>query len=110
MSLFCLLIFASAVYAQNPSWLNSLASGGTVLVGWLVEVLTGVALVVFFWGLVKFISQSGDEKAVASGKQLMVWGVIGLFVIIAVWGLVEILQNFFVWGGPSGQLSPPQTS
>ena len=65
------------------------AAGG--LVADIVLVLIIVALLVFFWGLVKFIAKAGDEKAVEEGRNLMVWGVISLFVMITVWGLVNFI-------------------
>lgn len=57
----------------------------------LIPVLIGLALLLFIWGLVKFIFASGDEKEVAVGKQRMIWGIIALFVIVSVWGLVALL-------------------
>jgi len=64
------------------------------LVSNLVKLAIALALLVFFWGLVKFIFKiGGDEKAVAQGRPLMIWGLVALFVIISVWGLVRLLQT-----------------
>ena len=104
-----LFLFAGSVSAQNSAWLNSVVGGGMSLVGDLTMLLTSVAFGIFLYGLVRFITQTGDEKAVDSGKQLMIWGVVALFVIIATWGLVEILQNIFVWGGATETMTVPQT-
>jgi hypothetical protein len=57
----------------------------------LIPVLIGLGLVLFIWGLVQFIFASGDEAAVKEGKQRMIWGIIALFVIVAVWGLVNLM-------------------
>lgn len=59
----------------------------------IIPVLIGVAVVVFFWGLVKFIAHADDEKAVTEGKQFMVWGMVGLFVIVALWSIVGFIQE-----------------
>lgn len=53
----------------------------------LVSILLTVAVIVFFFGMVKYI-QSLSEKEKKVGKDLMFWGVIALFVMVAVWGLV----------------------
>ena len=67
------------------------AFGGVM--GKLIWVFFAVALLVFFWGLVKFIFRvGGDEKAVEEGKNIMIWGVVSLFVMLTVWGLVEFLR------------------
>lgn len=50
------------------------------------------ALIVFFWGLVKYIGKSGDGDGTAEGRRLMVWGVIGFFVLFSLWGIVAFLQ------------------
>ncbi len=70
----------------------------TLLGTWLKALLpitTGIALLVFIWGMVIFISKSGDSEARAEGRQRMVWGVIALFVIVSIWGLVGFIGNTF---------------
>jgi uncharacterized membrane protein YidH (DUF202 family) len=65
-------------------------------VGYIVDFLTiliaGIALLVFFWGLVKFINTASAEGK-AEGKNFMLWGVIALFVMVSVWGLVRFIQG-----------------
>lgn len=67
-------------------------------VGDIVKLLTvvaaAIALLVFFWGLVKFIFKvGGDEKAVTEGRKMMIWGIIALFVMMSVWGIVSLIQS-----------------
>lgn len=54
--------------------------------------VSSLALLVFLWGLVKFISQAGDPEAVKSGKSIMIWGVVALFVMVSIWGIVNFIQ------------------
>src|SRR3989344_3922984 len=61
----------------------------------VVPLILTLTMVVFIWGLAQFILASGDEKKVASGKQLMIWGIIGFFVAVSVWGIVAMLTNTF---------------
>jgi hypothetical protein len=58
-----------------------------------------VAIVVFFWGLIQYLANIGGEDAAKKGIQLMVWGIIALFVMVSVWGLIRLLQNTFGVGG-----------
>ncbi|MBI2673724.1 MAG: hypothetical protein HYX23_00365 [Candidatus Zambryskibacteria bacterium] len=63
------------------------------LINPLIVILVGVALLVFIWGLIKFIFRvGGDENAIEGGKQLMIWGLIALFVMISVWGIIRLVQ------------------
>lgn len=59
-----------------------------------VPVIFALAFLVFIWGIFKYFIQGGhDEEARDSGKNLMLWGLIGFFVMVSVWGLVNILVN-----------------
>jgi len=64
-----------------------------------IPVVAGMTLLVFFWGLVKFIfAVGGDEAAVAEGKNLMIWGILALFVMVAIWGILRFLTGEFGFG------------
>ena len=59
-----------------------------------LPVIAALALLVFLWGLVRFIFRvSGDEKAVDEGKNLMKWGLIALFILVSFWGIIEIVHE-----------------
>jgi len=62
-----------------------------ILGNYVIPVLFAIALVVFLWGVVQYITAGGDEEKRKSGKQTMIWGIVGLFVMVAVWGLVNLL-------------------
>mgnify|MGYP003424363703 FL=1 len=63
------------------------------IVGLVIPLLLGLAVLVFMWGIVKFIAHAEDEKTHEEGKQLMVYGMIGLFVIVSLWGIVGFLHE-----------------
>lgn len=56
-------------------------------------IVVGIALLVFFWGLVKFIFAQGNEDAKEQGKRLMIGGVIALFVIVSVVGIINFIGD-----------------
>jgi hypothetical protein len=68
-----------------------IAVGGVVSRSILI--VNGLALFWFFWGLMKFIFKAGDEKAQEEGRNIMLWGILALFVMTSVWGLVNFLGN-----------------
>jgi len=61
----------------------------------VIPLLFAIAIVAFVWGVVKFIAHSEDEAKRESGKQLMIWGIVGLTVMLGVWGLVGIVGGTF---------------
>lgn len=60
----------------------------------VVPVLIALAVVYFVWGVVSYVI-SDDEEAKSKGRDRIIYGIIGLAVIIAMWGLVKILTNTF---------------
>lgn len=62
----------------------------------LVPLIFALAFFVFIWGVfLYFISGGHDEEKQAKGKSLMLYGLIGFFVMVSVWGLVNILVGTF---------------
>lgn len=61
----------------------------------LVPILIGVAVVVLLWGVVQMIAGAGDEEKRKAGRQKIVWGIIGIVVMVAIFGLVEFVIDAF---------------
>lgn len=61
----------------------------------LIGLLFTVAFILFLWGAVNFIFNSGDQDAQTKGKTHMLWGVLGMFIMVSVLGLLRILLNTF---------------
>lgn len=61
----------------------------------LLPIVIALALLYFFWGLAKFILNSGDEDAQKAGRNIMLWGIIAFFVMVSVWGIVNFFGDAF---------------
>ena len=62
----------------------------------LVPLVFAIAFLVFIWGVFQyFILSGGDKEKREEGQKLMLYGIIGFFVMVAVWGLVNILLSTF---------------
>ena len=59
----------------------------------LIALITAVAIVVFFWGLAMFIRTGAGSKDHTEGRNLMVWGVIALFVMASVYSIVNFIAT-----------------
>ena len=73
------------------------------LVNKLVPILIALGVIVFLWGILKFIFNAGDAEKRSDGKWIIIYSLIGIFVMVSVWGLVAFLQNTF---GVSGSGNP----
>jgi hypothetical protein len=94
----------------NPAYPLSVTTGIMTVLEFLFPLLLALAVLYFIWGVVVFIAQAGDEKARTEGKQRMVWGIGGLFIIVSVWGLVALLQSIFAFGGDAPTATAPQAT
>lgn len=101
---------------EDPFCTEGTGSGSTGLGGLIVEIhsllnsiiplLVALGVVYFVWGVVMYVI-ADDEEAKKSGKDRIVFGIIGLAVIVSLWGLVNILVNTFDLGGvPAPTLTP----
>ena len=72
----------------------------------LLPVLIALGVIVFVIGVVQFVI-ADDEEAKTKGRNRMIYGIIGLVVIIALWGLVRIVTNTF--GLNNSQIIAPPT-
>lgn len=67
-----------------------------IINGVLVPLVFAIAFIVFIWGIFQyFIAGGHDEEAKEKGKSLMLYGLIGFFLMVSVWGLVNILVGTF---------------
>lgn len=83
------------VFAQSLGNLQTLVQSIGTLVGLALPIVVGLALLAFFWGLVKFIFAQGNEEAKTDAKKIMLWGLIALFVMVSVWGLINFIGTAF---------------
>jgi len=71
---------------------------GCILAAAVIPMLVTLAVVIFIIGVIKYISKADEEAGRKEGKNLMIYGIIGLFVIVSIWGLVGIIQGTFGLG------------
>jgi predicted membrane protein len=60
-----------------------------------IPIVMALALLYFFWGLARYILAADSDDAKAQGRNIMIWGIVALFVMASVWGLVNVLQSSF---------------
>lgn len=73
-----------------------------------IPIMAGIGLLGFFWGLVRYIFSQGSEQQKVEGKQIMVYGLIALFVMFSVWGIINFFQTDLL-GSPNGGVIQVQT-
>lgn len=61
----------------------------------IILLLFVLSLAVFFWGLADFIRGANNEEARQTGRDHMLWGIIGIFIMVGSWGIIIILMQTF---------------
>src|SRR3989344_3832239 len=61
--------------------------------GTIVPVLIGFGVIMIIFGIFRYINAGDDPKKLAEGGKLVLWGVIGVFIMFSIWGLVALILN-----------------
>ncbi len=105
-----LLALPIAAFAQAPG--GTVTYGGAVtyfirIINLVIPIVIGIAIVGFLYGVLKYILSLGNEQEKKEGKEVMLWGVVALFVMFSVWGLLRILLGTFFGGSGAGAIGVP---
>lgn len=74
----------------------------------IVPILIALGVIYFIWGVITYVI-SDDEEAKQAGRNRIIFGIIGLAVIIGLWGLVRILTNTFGIENEGQEITYPTT-
>ena len=100
-----LALAPSVALAQTLSTLNNIndvSSKFTSILNLLTVLLIALAVVWIIISVVRYLIIQGPEQRKEGGMRIL-WGVVGLFVILSIWGLVSILTNSFSTNGNASQ-------
>ncbi|MDE2058094.1 MAG: hypothetical protein KGI78_04625, partial [Patescibacteria group bacterium] len=64
-----------------------------ILNAYIVPAIFALIVLAFVWGAAKYFIIEGDEGAREHGRQLVLWGVIAIVVLVSLWGIVNILLS-----------------
>jgi hypothetical protein len=92
VSLVAAAALALPALASAATLLNTLALANTFLNA-LIGLFITLAIVVFFWGLIRYLVSVGEEKH--AGLTIMFYGVLAIFVMVSIWGIIRLLQSTF---------------
>ncbi|MBU3969079.1 hypothetical protein KJ991_02635 [Patescibacteria group bacterium] len=59
----------------------------------IILLLFVLALLYFIWGVTQYVIKADSDEQREQGKQHMIWGVVGMFIMVAVYGIIEIIKN-----------------
>jgi uncharacterized membrane protein YfcA len=92
LGLLAVLAAPAVAFAQNPSQLFGLLNITKTVLNYIIPILITFAVIYFIWGVISYVIAK-DEEARKESRDKIIYGVIGIFVIVAIWGLVGFLST-----------------
>jgi uncharacterized membrane-anchored protein len=93
ISAVALAVLPGIAFASDNPLLDIITKVGQI-VNTIIPILLAAAVAYFFWGVIQYAFLAKDDASKKTARGIMVYGIIGLFVMVAVWGLVNMLKTF----------------
>lgn len=61
----------------------------------IITLAFAIALLVFFWGIFQFVASETGDKEREKGKSKILYGIIGLFVMLSAVGIIGVILDTF---------------
>jgi len=84
----------AALVAQGLNTMEGIICRIGNILNTIIPILIVLGVVYFVWGVIAYMIGS-DEEAKKKGRNRIIFGIIGLVVIVGMWGLVNIVTNTF---------------
>ncbi len=88
---FALFLFSSQVQAAGGGVARLMNSIERVILNPLIIFLFALAMAYFLYGVMQFIVNPGSEEMKKTGKSHMIWGVVGMAIMVSVFGIMKII-------------------
>lgn len=86
------LFFTNIAYASVDSFVFKV---NELIINPLIIFLFALAVVYFLYGVFEFISKGENEEAKTKGKSHIIWGVVGIVIMMGVFTILNMIMNTF---------------
>jgi len=84
---------ASNVISKNPGVKVLMEKIADNIVTPVIGVIFLLAFVIFVYGIVMMISNQEDTEARTNGKNSILWGVVGMFIMLSAFGIIRLISS-----------------
>jgi fumarate reductase subunit D len=95
--IFSFLVFFNVSYAASGDTFKTLIQKILNIFNSIVGLIMAFATLYFLYGILRYLIQYYDQKARVESIKVISYGLIALFVMVAVWGIVAVL-NYSLFG------------
>jgi uncharacterized membrane protein YidH (DUF202 family) len=93
-------------YAASSSLDEFIGKVDIMIINPLIKLLFALAVVYFLYGVFEFLSNQANEEKKTTGKSHMMWGIIGITIMMGVWTILGIVLNTL--GIDESEINPEQ--
>jgi uncharacterized membrane protein YidH (DUF202 family) len=86
---------ASAQSLSSLNNINDVSNRFTSILNTATVLIISIAVIWIIINVVRFFVGAKDSEKRHDGIMQVIWGIVGIFIIISIWGLVSILKNSF---------------
>lgn len=65
----------------------------THIVNPVIGVIFALGFVLFLFGVARYMFYSGNDTERENGKKHITWGLVGMFIMVAVAGIINLIKN-----------------
>jgi uncharacterized membrane protein YidH (DUF202 family) len=89
-------------FAQSDTQIAGILTIIRNILNTLIPILITLGIVYFIYGVIGYMTAKDEEKR-TEARNVMIYGIIGLFVIVSIWGLIGFLSRATGVGGQGQQ-------
>lgn len=86
----------TTVTIENPLETDDFTTLITNFLQWLLGIAGGVALLMLIYGGIIYITSTGDQQKMESGKRIVTWTIFGLIIILVSFSILQEVEKIFV--------------
>ncbi|MEK7105046.1 MAG: hypothetical protein AAB868_03325 [Patescibacteria group bacterium] len=86
------LLFTNVAYASVDSFVSNV---NKLIINPLIILLFALAVVYFLYGVFEFISNQENEEKKTTGKSHMIWGIVGIVIMMGVFTILNMIMATF---------------
>ena len=85
------LFSTKIAYAASTTLNGFIANVDNTIINPLILLLFALAIVYFLYGVLEFLMNQDNEEKKTAGKSHMLWGVIGIVIMLGVWSILNMI-------------------
>lgn len=94
-----LAVFAGQPNLPTPTNLTEFVNNMNTIFNVVLAFIGGWAFFGLLTGVIKYAGAGGDEERLTQAKQLIVYGLIGMFILFSFWGIARLISKTYLLVG-----------